>query len=219
MRFGRCWVPERYPPFIARVVVPVFETIFSNWTRLLTLRLNPLSVKSSGLVPREGGLIILSNHLADIDPIMIQWACPRPIHFMGKQELFDMKVIGYFMRLFQSFPIKRNTADRNAIKTAIALAKMGEVVAMFPEGELSETGELRPLLPGAALIIRQAGVLAICCHLEGTNSILPYGKTSPVFNPGAKLSARWSEPRDLSGFSNEDIMEWVKANIGPDTDS
>ncbi|RYG47884.1 1-acyl-sn-glycerol-3-phosphate acyltransferase [bacterium] len=209
-------MPERYPPFIARVVVPFFEAIFAIWTRILTLRLSPLSCKGKALVPREGGLIILSNHLSDIDPVMLQWACPRPIHFMAKHELFDYKFIGSMLRLFQSFPVKRNTADRNAIKFAVGLAKMGEVVGMFPEGELSETGELLPLLPGAALIIRQAGVPAICCRLEGTNSIIRYGRTVPNFNPGAKLSARWSEPRDLTGLSNEEVLAWIQANIGPE---
>lgn len=204
---------ERFPPFTVKVVVPIFLAIFSALVRLLTLRLSPISVRGSALVPKEGGLIVLCNHLADLDPIMLQFASPRPIHFMAKADLFDWKVIGPILRYVKSFPVKRGQPDRTAIKTAIALAKAGEVVGIFPEGELSATGELLPLLPGVSLIIRQAGVPAICCRIDGTQLLMPYGQTVPRFRPGAKLTARWSEARDLSGLSAEEIMAWATANL------
>lgn len=181
--------------------------------RIMTFSLNPLSVRGRALVPREGGLIVLSNHLADLDPLLLQYASPRPVRFMAKADLFELKVIGSILRYVQAFPVKRGQPDRGALKYAIALAKAGEVVIIFPEGELSATGELLPLLPGAGLIIRQAGVPAICCRIDGTNLLLPYGQTVPRFRLGAKLTARWSEARNLSGYSNDEILEWIRANL------
>ena len=74
---------------------------------------------------------------------------------MAKSELFDMKIIGKMIRCFQGFPVKRGEPDRASMRHAIELLKMGEVVAVFPEGQLSEDGELQELKAGVALIVRQ----------------------------------------------------------------
>jgi 1-acyl-sn-glycerol-3-phosphate acyltransferase len=155
--------------------------------------LGPVRVRHANRVPRKGGVLILSNQLADCDPVIVQAFCPRHIYFMSKSELWDMKVLPIFMRFFRSFPVKRGEPDRPALKRAIELLKAGNAVGVFPEGELSETLELLPIKPGIALIARQAKVPIICVGLRNTNHILPYGKRIP--RPAFRsVWVRWGEP-------------------------
>lgn len=175
--------------------------------------LGPWRVVGRYRTPRKGGLVILANHVSDADPIAVQLACPRLVHFMAKSELFEMRVIGPFMRWFKAFPVRRGEPDRGALRHAIALAKAGEAVCLFPEGQLSETGELGLVLPGAALIVRQAGVPVLCCGLRGTERMLPYGKLVPRPAFGW-VTATWGEPRQFGpDATTGDILGWVEAQL------
>jgi 1-acyl-sn-glycerol-3-phosphate acyltransferase len=155
--------------------------------------LGPVRGRSPERVPREGGLLILANHLSDVDPVVVQAFCPRHIYFMSKSELWEMKILPIFMRFFRSFPVKRGEPDRAALKHAIELLRTGNAVGVFPEGELSETGELLSIKPGIALIARQAKVTVMCVGLTGTNRMLPYGKRipRPAFH---SVWVRWGVP-------------------------
>src|SRR5579862_9660938 len=154
-----------YPAWNRYVVMPVCKTL----CRILFWLLGPIKSIGAYRVPKKGPVLILSNHLADVDPIVVQVACHRAVHFMAKSELFEMRLIGRIIRWFQAFPVKRGEPDRAAMRHAIDLLKMGEAVCVFPEGQLSEDGELQELKPGIALIVRQAAdpsLSVICCGVR-----------------------------------------------------
>lgn len=173
----------------------------------------PVITKGRYRVPKSGGLIVLANHLADCDPLVTQMACPRDIYFMAKSELFDMKVVGSVLRYWKAFPVKRGEPDRSALKRAAELAKEGHVVCIYPEGQLSENGELQELKSGIALIIRMAGVPVICLGIRNTNLILPYGSLIP--RPALRfVRTEWGEPHQFpSGVSTEEVLGWAEGQL------
>jgi len=152
-------------------------------------------------VPKNGGLLILANHISDLDPILVQWACPRPIFFMAKRELFDMKGIGWLMRTFQAFPVKPDSPDRGAIRRAIALLKAGECVCIFPEGKISPKGTLLPLNLGYEMIARQSNVCIIAAIIRGAEPVMPYG-TTKLIHATTQISVRWKRVTDLDTISS-----------------
>ena len=192
-----------------RLAYPVLKFI----VRIGIVLFAPLRVKGGHRVPRKGGLLILANHIADIDPPTVQLACRRRIHFMAKSELFEMKVVKHVIRWFRAFPVKRGEPDRAAIRYAIELVKAGEAVCIFPEGELSQSGKLQPLLPGAALIVRKAGVPVICCGLRNTNKVMPYGSVGP--RPAfCSTRAHWGEVRTFDkSAKGEEIIGWAESQL------
>lgn len=200
---------ERQTRFFNAVMLPLAR--FFSW--ILFTVFGPTRVFGRDRVPRTGGLLILANHRADVDPILVQIAGPRTVYFMAKSELFDFPVLGRMIRAFRAFPVKRGEPDRNAIKKAVALLRAGETVCVFPEGELSESGEMLPLKPGVALIVRMAGVPVICCGLKNTNRMMPYGKVMP--RPAFRwITARWGEPRSFEPHASaEEIMAWANAEL------
>lgn len=195
---------------------------FHRWVRLplakalcwvLFTLFGPTLVFGRRKVPKKGGVLILANHQADVDPILVQIACRRPIHFMAKSELFEMGLLGKVIRKFRAFPVKRGEPDRTSLKHAINLLHAGEVVSVFPEGELSPTGEILELKKGVSLMIRSGGVPVICVGLHNTRRMMPYGKLMP--RPAfALITARWGEPKTFDRSSDADeIMAWVEAEL------
>lgn len=182
----------------------------ASWI-LFTL-LGPTLVRGRNNVPNSGGVLVLSNHLADVDPILVQIACKRSVYFMAKSELFEMPLLGRIIKAFKAFPVKRGEPDRGAIKHAVQLLQSGEVVCVFPEGQLSETGDLLELKPGVALLIRLAKVPVVCIGLKNTNRIMPYGKLIP--RPALTVvRANWGEPINLEGVEPEEALKRVEAEL------
>jgi 1-acyl-sn-glycerol-3-phosphate acyltransferase len=133
-------------------------------------------------VPKEGGLLVLSNHRSDCDPIAVQVACPRPIRFMAKSDLWGMAGVRSVLPWLKCFPVNRGEPDKAAIKHAVALLHAGECVGVFPEGQLTESGELQPLKPGIALIIRLSGVPVICSDSGGITEYIHDGHNGMIFD-------------------------------------
>ena len=181
---------------------------------LLLLILGPLRIRGAYRVPKEGGVLILANHLSDLDPVVVQYACPRPVHFMAKSELFEIPVLGKVMRMFGAFPVKRGEPDRQALKRSADLLKAGEAVVIFPEGQLSQAGELQEIKAGVALIARlAAGVPVICVGLDGTQRVIPYGSVIP--RPAFRtINVEWGEPRTFDKSDEpEEILAWIARQL------
>lgn len=204
-----------HSPFFLKIGLPSARLLCGALFALL----GPLRVRGRYRVPRHGGLLILSNHLSDIDPVVCQLACPRPIYFMGKSELFDMPVLRTVLRWFKAFPVRRGEADRTALRTAVAYLKAGNVVLVYPEGQISETGELQELKPGVGLIAKMAGVPVLCLGLRNTDRVIPYGRYVP--RPAFRwVEAVWGEPRQFPReAAPEEITGWARGQLRELTDA
>jgi 1-acyl-sn-glycerol-3-phosphate acyltransferase len=109
-------------------------------------------VEGSENLPEDGAYILCSNHISWWDPPLVGNLTHRTVRFMAKEELFRKPVIGFIMPRLNAFPVKRDSADRRAIKTALDTLKDGGILGIFPEGTRSKTDELLPPQPGVGLI-------------------------------------------------------------------
>lgn len=164
-------------------------------------------------IPKTGPVLILANHISDLDPVMLQLMVPRHIYFMAKSELFEYKLVGSILRYWRAFPVRRGEADKGALKKAIDLLQQGEAVAIFPEGELSEDGNPIPLRPGVALIARFTQGPVVCVGLENTDRILPFSKLTP--RPSFKtVWARCGTPIQGGKHLNADsFLAWATSQL------
>ncbi len=148
-------------------------------------------------VPRSGAVLICPNHISDADPPAVAVAVPRNAFYMAKHDLFEVPVLGYLMRHFRAFPIKRDSADRAALRKAEELLQNGEAVVIFAEGGGNEEGTLQPLYPGAMLIALKTRVPVVPVALVNTNEVWEYGSPTPK-RAGVPVSVTFGEPLDLS---------------------
>lgn len=85
-------------------------------------------------IPRQGRVMICSNHISNFDPPLLGTVCPRPIHFLAKAELFRNRWFGALLRKIYAIPVKRGSADRQALRQAMQVLKDEKVFGIFPEG-------------------------------------------------------------------------------------
>ena len=167
-----------------------------------------LRVEGGRNVPQRTGCLIAPNHFSDGDPPIVGFALPRACYFMAKEELFSMRFWGKLIRILHGFPVKRYTADRAALKYAENRLKEGEAVVIFPEGKLSEDGNLQPFLPGLILIAQRANVPIIPTALIHTNLLMPYAELKPR-RIGKAMIVRFGEP-----VTAEQLTGGVKGSAG-----
>ena len=146
-------------------------------------------------VPLKGGALLCANHKSYIDPPAVGAGCPRPVHFMAKEPLFRVPVMGFLIKCVGAFPVRQQTADRAALKKAIELLQGGEVVGMFPEGTRNlGPNELMPPEPGVGMIALRAGVPVIPVALINTAKLLP---PHSIFFRFARVRVVYGEPIEL----------------------
>src|SRR5690606_5750875 len=117
-------------------------------------------------LPEKGGLLLLSNHVSYLDGPLLVSASPRPVRFLMIDECYHRRFVGLAARLFQTIPVSP-ARSKEAIRFSAEALQAGEVVALFPEGQLTRTGGLSELKGGFALIARRSEVPVIPVYLDG----------------------------------------------------
>jgi 1-acyl-sn-glycerol-3-phosphate acyltransferase len=143
--------------------------------RLLKIVLVPLLRLFFGLsatgrdnVPATGPVVIAPNHKSFWDAFFLAAVSRRPLHFMGKAELFR----GWRGRLFLAlggFPVLRGSSDAEAIETSLAILRRGDVLALFPEGtRVSDPATLGRPHRGATRVAIETGATIVPTAITGT---------------------------------------------------
>lgn len=132
-------------------------------------------------VPAEGPAILMINHIAFIDPIVVLHVLQRNIVPMAKVEVNDLPIIGIFPRMWGVIPVRREEFDRRAVQAALEVLRAGEMILIAPEATRSP--RLQQGKEGVAYIASRAGVPVIPVGIDGT----------PGF-PAFRTSARWKGP-------------------------
>ncbi|WP_313798472.1 lysophospholipid acyltransferase family protein [Cytobacillus sp.] len=156
--------------------------------------------------PKEGGVLLCSNHIHNFDPPVVGINAPRPVHFMAKEELFSVPVLGKLVPHLNAFPVKRGMSDREALRKGLAVLKDGHVLGLFPEGTRSKTGELKKGLAGAGFFALRTDAAIVPCAIIG-----PY----KAFK---KLKVVYGKPIDMENLrerkaSAEETTELIMGEI------
>jgi 1-acyl-sn-glycerol-3-phosphate acyltransferase len=151
----------------------------------------PLRVYGRDRIPMHGPLVFCFNHFSWLDPWAFGSVIPRTTYYVAKQEAHDSPLIGPFIRLFGTFPVRRGESDREAIRVMKEVVRRGDALGMFPEGTRQER-EPGEVLSGAAMIAVQEQAPVVCAAIEGSQD-WKFGNFHPV-------SIAFAEPLDVSGF-------------------
>ncbi len=135
--------------------------------RMLMVR----EVRGLERVPREGGLIVASNHGSFWDPPVLATTLERELYFLAKAELFRVPLFGALIRSLHSIPIRRGMADLSGLGRARDALAGGGCLLLFPEGGRMKDGRLHPARPGLGLLESHARVPIVPVYVSGTNHI------------------------------------------------
>ena len=151
------------------MLVPEFLMRFICWLLIHTI----YRLEKSGLenIPEEGPAVLVCNHVSFVDPLVVLAASPRPIRFVMDHRIFATPVISFVFRTGKAIPIapaKENVKLLDAAYDEVSKAlRAGELVAIFPEGRITDNGELYPFRSGIERIVERDPVPVIPLALRG----------------------------------------------------
>ncbi len=138
-------------------------------------------------VKGKRGIIVCSNHVSFIDPVMLVCAIPDGIDIMGKSELFKIPVFGFLARGINAFPIDRGSGDMDAIGLAKSKLEAGRKLGLYPEGTRSKDGKLQRFKSGAVYLAAATGADIIPCYIKTKNgSVRLFRKITVYFGSAIK---------------------------------
>ncbi len=150
-------------------LVPEFLMRFLAWLLIHTF----YRVDKSGLenIPDEGPCIVVCNHVSYVDAVVIAACVRRPVRFVMDHRIFRVPVLSFIFRTMRTIPIAPAREDPQMKDRAFGEARdalvAGEIVGIFPEGKLTDTGELNPFRPGVQQIIATTPVPVVPMALSG----------------------------------------------------
>ncbi|MFN8502211.1 lysophospholipid acyltransferase family protein [Kouleothrix sp.] len=169
-------------------------------------------------LPRQGAGIVVSNHLAAIDPGVLVGVLPRSIVLMSKVEN-ARGPLRPFMAMVGAFTVRRGAADRHAMQLAEQALRRGRLLCLFPEGTRSHDGRLARAHGGAALLALKSGAPIVPVALTGTPRVfmrrfpwLGFPRvTVTVGKPFRLGAAEHAAPRDARERATNELMRQVAA--------
>ncbi|MGI5949667.1 lysophospholipid acyltransferase family protein [Peptoniphilus sp.] len=158
-----------------------------------------VEVHNKELIPDETKkLIICGNHTSNLDPIIMSAFFDRKINWMGKKELFNNKILAYFLKKLGVFPVDRHKNDLKAVKTALNILKKDEVLGIFPEGTRVKEKNYDSIKAGVALIAQRTESEVLPFYIDGNFKIF------------RKINIYYREPIKIKKeikYSNEELEE------------
>lgn len=146
--------------YIACLIIKLILKIFWRFKRI-----------GAEHIPKSGGVIIASNHVAYVDPPFLGAVTPRELFYLAKAELFSNALFGWLIGKYNAIPVSRGAFDRRAITRAVELLRGGKALLLFPEGTRSRDGKfLEPKL-GLGKIALEAGVPIVPAYIHNSGDL------------------------------------------------
>jgi len=151
------------------LLVPEFLMRFLCW--LLVHSMYRLEKHGIENIPEEGAAVVVCNHVSFVDALVIMAASPRPIRFVMDHRIFKVPVLSFVFRTGKAIPIAPAKEDERMLEaaydTVAAALENGELIGIFPEGRITETGELNPFRGGIKRIVERTPVPVVPLALRG----------------------------------------------------
>ena len=130
--------------------------LFRRFMILLCRVLFGLKIHGMERVPKEGPLIVASNHIQYSDPVLVCMAVPRRMQWMAKIQLFVFPYRRFF-EFIGSFPVDREGGGRAGLRAALSFLAEGWALGIFPEGTHRDDGSAREAKSGAVMLAVRSG--------------------------------------------------------------
>jgi 1-acyl-sn-glycerol-3-phosphate acyltransferase len=172
--------PKRFPvrsdgrrPWRYRIVSLICRVVLRTWFG------RDLVIDGIERVPREGPLLVVSNHLSNIDPMLFGGFGPGAMFCMSKQELFKNRFVAWVLAGCNCFPVDRGSADRWALRTSLDILAARGRLLIFLEGTRASAPGMKQAEAGIGFLARRSGAGVLPVAVWGTEQALPRGRKLP----------------------------------------
>jgi acyl-[acyl-carrier-protein]-phospholipid O-acyltransferase/long-chain-fatty-acid--[acyl-carrier-protein] ligase len=155
---GTAWALRLLPDALLRVLLVV-----------ATNSIYRLRIVGEEHVPKSGGALLVPNHVSFIDGFLLTASLDRPVRFVVDAQYADHPLLKPFMKMLGVIPISSHEGLRvilRALRDAGTAIEKGELVCIFPEGQITRTGTLLPFRRGFERIMKGKTAPIIPVHLD-----------------------------------------------------
>ncbi len=154
-------------------LVPEFLMRFLVWMLIHTI----YRVRVTGMdnIPEEGPVIVASNHVSFVDPLILGGMIRRPVNFVMYYRIYRIPVLNFIFRTGKAIPIAGRSEDPEILEEAYrrmhGVLQAGDVLGIFPEGRITSDGEIQPFKSGIEKVISEQPVPVLpvaLCNLWGS---------------------------------------------------
>lgn len=144
--------------FYIFMLVPEYLLRFVAW--VASRFIYRFKVTGDENIPTAGAAVLVCNHVSFVDAVLLMAASPRPIRFIMDHRIFQVPVLGWLFRLAKTIPIAPQKDDpatyEAAFDAAAQVLREGDLLAIFPEGGITQDGTLQPFKGGIMKILERA---------------------------------------------------------------
>jgi long-chain acyl-CoA synthetase len=142
-----------------------------------------LRVQGLRHVPAHGPVILVSNHCSYFDAFLLAASLPlricQQIFYMGFEWFFRQPILAWWGRGVRVIPVDMDTYLMRALQASALVLKQGKILCVFPEGERSVDGRVRPFRKGVGILARELKVPVLPAHISGAFESWPRGQSLP----------------------------------------
>jgi long-chain acyl-CoA synthetase len=145
--------------------------------------------KVAGLenVPSAGPFILVANHCSYFDAFILATALPYPVaqqvFYLGFEWFFRNRVLAWWARGVRVIPVDMDNYLVRALQASARILRDGKILCLFPEGERSADGQVRPFRKGTGILVRELRIPVLPAHIAGAFEAWPRGRTWPRRHP------------------------------------
>ncbi|MBN1383530.1 MAG: 1-acyl-sn-glycerol-3-phosphate acyltransferase [Elusimicrobia bacterium] len=141
-------------------------------------------------LPKSGSYILAANHQSYADPPLVGSCIKEPVYYIAKKELFDIPVLGWFIKQTNAFPVDRASADIGAYRNALKILQNNGILLVFPEGTRYKPGKTRKLKNGAAMLAVATNSPIIPVGVLNSDKLLKFKRLKVNFGPPVEYNSK-----------------------------
>ena len=188
----------------------------SNILQRITLRtFADWRVTGTENVPPMGPLVVIANHMSNVDSSLLGSSIPRRLNYLAKDDIFQAggPIGRWFLTNYGAFPIDRVGADARAFRWALRMLQRDAALVIFPEGTRSRNAQMNQAKRGAVSLILKSGAPVLPVGITGTERL---GHFMRVANPTGRLRVNIGQPFSLpsiEGRPSREVLESLTTDV------
>jgi cytidylate kinase len=149
---------------------------------------------------RPGAGLLVANHTSFFDPPVLSVSCPEEVHFLARESLFRIPLLGRLIKMLNTHPVSRDASDLHVLRQMVRLLGEGQKLIMFPEGTRSATGEIQSFERGFSFLAKKAKCTIYPAYIDGAHKSWPMGRKFPRFF--GKITCVFGAPIEWEDFED-----------------